>query len=227
MSDGYPTAVVRADGDDVSAWMARRGLPVEVVAGPGGWVSIEGLTPEDLDALAEMTRDLDATAVVLDTDGDALTIEVVGTDAAIDAAPDDAHALAAATGRPEAAGRVAQILGDAGLRPGERHRRVADLLGLPGGRGGDGSARARATGAPLERGGPAGPGRDAAPVQTGKILLPRWLPTILLWTGVVAMFVALAVAVTADHRRGLLAAGLCGLAGAACTVLGSVGRSTR
>jgi hypothetical protein len=228
MSDGYPVALIRADGDDVSAWLARRGIPAEVVAGPEGWVSVEGLTPEDLAALDELVAALKTTAIVLSADGGELVVDVLGTDAAIDAAPDDAHALAAVARRPDAAGRVADVLGDTGLGLRERHRRLAELLGLPSRLPAEGAARAAATGAPLEPAGPAGPGRDTAATQTGgAVFLPSWLSTIVLWTGVVTMLLAVVLAFRADHSRGVMAAGLCGLAGAACVVLGFAGRVTR
>ncbi|HEY0486513.1 MAG TPA: hypothetical protein VGD72_09715 [Mycobacteriales bacterium] len=226
MNDGYPVAAVRADGDDVSAWLARRGIPAEVVAGPDGWVGVDGLTPEDTEALAELASALGTTVVVIDADGDQLVVDVLGTDPALGSAPDDAHALAAATGRPETAGRVAEILGDstAGLRA--RHRRLAALLGLPDALPPGGSARARATGAPLEPAGAAGPGREAQPTPTS-LGLPAWLPAIVLWTGVVVMLVAVVLAIASVDRRGLLVAGMAGLAGCACVVLGLAGRSMR
>lgn len=225
MSDEYPVAVIRADGDDVSAWLARRGIPAEVVAGPEGWVSIEGLTSEDLDALGELVAALRTSAIVLSSDGGELVVDVLGTDPTIEGAPDDAHALANAAGRPETSGRVAEILGDAALGLRERHRRLARLLGLPDGVRSDPAA----TGAPLEPGGPAGPGRDQLPVQTGsgRVVLPSWLSSIVLWTGVVTMVAALLLAFRAPTSHGMLAAGLCGLAGAACVVLGFVGRVIR
>jgi hypothetical protein len=227
MSDGYPMAVVRADGDDVAAWLARRGVPAEVVAGPDGWVSVNGLGPEDVELLPELVGDLNATAIAFSAEDGALVAEVIGTDPALGGDADDAHALAAAAGRPETATRVAEILGDRVLSLAVRHRRLAELLGLPGALPPHGSARAEATGAPLEPAGPAGPGRSTAPVQTGaaQLGLPRWLPTIVMWTGAVGIVAALFAAVQADTRRGLLVAGIAGLASAACLVLGMVGRS--
>jgi hypothetical protein len=227
MSDGYPMAVVRADGDDVAAWLARRGVPAEVVAGPEGWVSVNGLSPEDVELLPELVRDLKATAIVFSVEGESLVAEVIGTDPAIAGAADDAGALAAATGRPQLAAKVREILDDYSVGLGQRHRRLAELLGIPGRLPPHGAARAEATGAPLETAGPAGPGRDTAPVQTGaaQLGLPRWLPTIVMWTGVVGILAALLAAVTADTNRGLLVAGIAGLASSACLVLGMVGRS--
>jgi hypothetical protein len=229
MSEGYPVVAVRADGDDVAAWLARRGIPAEVVAGPDGWVSADGLTSDDLDALTELTRDLGATAIVFDTEGDQLVVDVLGTDPALGSAPDDSHALAIASGRPELAGKVAGILGDPGIGLTVRHRRLLELLGLPSALPRSGAARAEATGAPLEPAGPAGPGRDAAPIASGggAVVLPGWLTGIVLWTGVVGIVAALVAAVRADTSRGLLVAGLAGLAAAACLVLGMVGRATR
>jgi hypothetical protein len=227
MSDGYPMAVVRADGDDVAAWLARRGVPAEVVAGPDGWVSVDGLSPEDVNLLADLVRDLGTTAVVFSAEGDSLVAEVIGTDPALADAPDDAQALAAATGRPHLADKVRVILDDYSIGLAQRHRRLAELLGLPGGLPPHGAARAAATGAPLETAGPAGPGRSTAPVQTGaaELGLPRWLPTIVMWTGVFGILASLFAAVVADTHRGLLVAGIAGLASAACLVLGMVGRS--
>jgi hypothetical protein len=227
MSDGYPMAVVRADGDDVAAWLARRGVPAEVVAAPEGWVGVNGLSPEDAGLLGDLVRDLNATAIVFSADGDALVAEVIGTDPALADAPDDADALARAAGRPEVAQRVREILDDYSVGLGQRHRRLAELLGVPRALPPHGTARAEATGAPLEPAGPAGPGRDTAPEQTGAAQLgvPRWLPTIVMWTGVVGIVAALFAAVRADTSRGLLVAGIAGLASAACLVLGMVGRS--
>jgi hypothetical protein len=222
MSDEYPVAVIRADGDDVSAWLARRGIPAEVVAGPEGWVSVEGLTPEDLETLGELVAALRTSAIVLSADGGELVVDVLGTDPTIEGAPDDAHALANAAGRPETSGRVAEILGDAALGLRERHRRLAGLLGLPDGVRSDPAA----TGAPLEPAGPAG-GQLSAQTGSGKVVLPSWLSSIVLWTGVVTMVAALLLTFRASTSQGLLAAGLCGLAGAACVVLGFVGRLTR
>jgi hypothetical protein len=222
MSDEYPVAVIRADGDDVSAWLARRGVPAEVVAGPEGWVSVEGLTPEDLETLGELVAALRTSAIVLSADGGELVVDVLGTDPTIEGAPDDAHALANAAGRPETSGRVAEILGDAALGLRERHRRLARLLGLPDGVRSDPAA----TGAPLEPAGPAG-GQLSAQTGSGKVVLPSWLSSIVLWTGVVTMVAALLLTFRASTSQGLLAAGLCGLAGAACVVLGFVGRLTR
>jgi hypothetical protein len=222
MSDEYPVAVIRADGDDVSAWLARRGIPAEVVAGPEGWVSVEGLTPEDLETLGELVAALRTSAIVLSADGGELVVDVLGTDPTIEGAPDDAHALANAAGRPETSGRVAEILGDAALGLRERHRRLARLLGLPDGVRSDPAA----TGAPLEPAGPAG-GQLSAQTGSGKVVLPSWLSSIVLWTGVVTMVAALLLTFRASTSQGLLAAGLCGLAGAACVVLGFVGRLTR
>ncbi|MCW2567947.1 MAG: hypothetical protein JWN54_2044 [Mycobacterium sp.] len=227
MSDGYPMAVVRADGDDVAAWLARRGVPAEVVTAGDGWVSVDGLSPEDVELLDELVRDLNATALVFSAEGDALVADVIGTDPAFADAPDDAHALAVATGRPELAAKVAEILADQGVGLGVRHRRLAELLGLPGALPSSGNARAEATGAPLEPAGVAGPGRSTHRVQTGaaQLGLPRWLPTIVMWTGVVGILASLFVAVRADTSRGLLVAGIAGLASCACLVLGMVGRS--
>jgi hypothetical protein len=222
MSDEYPVAVIRADGDDVSAWLARRGIPAEVVAGPEGWVSVEGLTPEDLETLGELVAALRTSAIVLSADGGELVVDVLGTDPTIEGAPDDAHALANAAGRPETSDRVAEILGDAALGLRERHRRLARLLGLPDGVRSDPAA----TGAPLEPAGPAG-GQLSAQTGSGKVVLPSWLSSIVLWTGVVTMVAALLLTFRASTSQGLLAAGLCGLAGAACVVLGFVGRLTR
>jgi hypothetical protein len=226
MSDGYPVAAVRADGDDVSAWLARRGIPAEVVPGPDGWVGVEGLTAEDAEALPELAGALGATVIVLNAVGDELVVDVLGTDEAIGAAPDDAHALAAATGRPETAGRVAQVLAETRFGVRARHKALAELLGLPGGLADRGGSRARATGAPLEPAGAAGPGTAHQPTPSS-VALPAWLPAIVLWTGVVGMLVAVVAAVGAETSRGLMVAGLCGLAASACVVLGMVGRSTR
>jgi hypothetical protein len=227
MSDGYPTAVVRADGDDVAAWLARRGVPAEVVAGADGWVSVDGLSPEDADLLGELVRDLNATAIVFSAEGDSLVAEVIGTDPALADEPDDARALAAATGRPHVVEKVREVLDDYSVGLGQRHRRLAELLGLPGRLPPHGAARAEATGAPLEPAGQAGPGRSDVPLQTGaaQLGLPRWLPTIVMWTGVLGILAAVFAAVRADTSRGLLVAGIAGLASAACFVLGMVGRS--
>lgn len=226
MSEDYPMAVVRADGDDVSAWLARRGIPAEVVAGPEGWVSVLGLTDEDLDALADLAGQLNTTAIVFGRDADQLTVEVFGTDPAIDAAPGDAEALAAATGRPGEAPRLAKILADPGLGVSARHSKLAEVLGLPGRLPRHGTARAEATGAPLEPAGSAGPGRQAQPTPSS-VALPAWLPAIVLWTGVVGMVVAVIAAVGTQTGRGLFVAGVCGLAAAACVLLGMMGRSMR
>jgi Sec-independent protein secretion pathway component TatC len=67
----------------------------------------------------------------------------------------------------------------------------------------------------------------SAQTGSGKVVLPSWLSSIVLWTGVVTMVAALLLTFRASTSQGLLAAGLCGLAGAACVVLGFVGRLTR
>jgi hypothetical protein len=224
MSEGYPMAVVRADGDDVAAWLARRGVPAEVVAGPEGWVSVEGLTEDDLDALADLAGELRTTAIVFATEGDSLTVEVLGTDPAIAAASDDGAALAAAAGHPEWAAKITKILRDPALGVSGRHRTLAEVLGLPGRLPRHGAARAEATGAPLEPAGAAGPGKEAQPTPSS-VALPAWLPVIVLWTGVGGMALAVFAAVVAETGRGLIAAGLAGLAACACVVLGMVGRS--
>jgi hypothetical protein len=217
MTDGYPMVVVRADGDDVAAWFARHGVPAEVVAGPEGWVSVDGLTQEDLEQLGDLVRDLRTSAIVLSADADELVVDVVGTDPALESAPDDAHALATASGRPDLATKVAEVLANTGLGVGARHRRLTELLGLP-------SARAARVAAPARRSDP--DPRAVAPVG-GAVVIPSWMSAIVLWTGVATIAIALLVALLADTRRGLVVAGLCALAGLACVVLGVVGRLTR
>jgi hypothetical protein len=217
MTDGYPMVVVQADGDDVAAWLARRGIPAEVVAGPDGWVSVDGLTPEDLEQLSDLVRDLRTSAIVLSADADELVVDVVGTDPALESAPDDAHALATASGRPHLAAEVAEVLTNTGLGVGARHRRLTELLGLPG-------VRTARVAAPARRTEP--DARAVAPVG-GAVVIPSWMSAIVLWTGVVTIVAAVLLAVVADTQRGLLVAGLCGLAGLACVVLGVVGRLTR